>query len=240
MPIYEVCWDGDPSTSHYVVAPADPKLAKIRIKQHIQSRECIEEVPHSSIQCREMGPDEFITICADYKPMTHTVDEWAYVFEGMKENISSHAGLAYIGHFTSEPKIKNLWGDVPTKATGKLPIYHILDNQGHLLAKETNGKVTAKVALDGPVGTTDYKFQVRFYLYAPTLGQYCMDIIKIFYPVGMFPLIMTDVLGVVDFRCHDEIGFSDKLEEILSSDPVHEAISSLVSMINADNWRGLQ
>jgi hypothetical protein len=94
MPIYEVAVKGPPDEFHYVMA-TDPKLAKQRVKLEVEKRDRVE-FAHSSLTGREMGFDESLTLCSEYKPMTHLVDEWFYLLSGLKEKKSEHPAV-YLG-----------------------------------------------------------------------------------------------------------------------------------------------
>lgn len=92
MPIYEVTVKGPPVETHHVMA-TDPKLAKQRVKLEVGGG---EEIAHSSVTVREMGFGERLTLCSEYKPMTHIVDEWFYLLSGLKEKKSEHPAV-YLG-----------------------------------------------------------------------------------------------------------------------------------------------
>lgn len=94
MPIFEIIVAGPPVETHFVLAP-DGKLANKRIKQLKQLHG--QQIAHSALTARRMEYNEQATLCSDYKPMTHTVDEWAYLFHGLKEGKGEITGLIYLG-----------------------------------------------------------------------------------------------------------------------------------------------
>ena len=95
MPFFEVTLAGPPDETHIAMA-TDPKLAKHRVRQQIEWRDK-KDVAHSALSVREMAYDESLTLCQEYNPLTHRVDDWAFLLHDLKENRVEHPGLIYLG-----------------------------------------------------------------------------------------------------------------------------------------------
>jgi len=100
MPIYEITFKGPPAETHYAAAN-DPRSAKHRVRQQIEWRDK-KEIAHSALGIREMEFNESLTLCGEYRPMTHLVEEWAFLLHDLKENRAEHPGLIYLGQKSVE------------------------------------------------------------------------------------------------------------------------------------------
>jgi len=99
MSIYEIKLKGPPVETHYVLT-TDPKLAKQRVR--FERWPASSNIPSSSIEVREMLYNELLTLCSQYKPMTHSVDEWYFLLGDLVERKSEQPGL-YLGKLSSKP-----------------------------------------------------------------------------------------------------------------------------------------
>lgn len=98
MPIFEVS-EGAGSVFHYVKAP-DGKYARMHVEKAIEDKGGPEEDSYP-LRVRTMSFDEELTMCGEWRPITHRVEEWEYLLQGLKEHHVQHKdremkGLIYL------------------------------------------------------------------------------------------------------------------------------------------------
>jgi hypothetical protein len=129
---------------------------------------------------------------------------------------------------------ENLWGEISLETTIRPPVT-ILKEQASFLSDSTN-----KI-LQGIVQSLKYSNEqivgYRFSIFAPALQNFQYKILEIRHsPVLVYPVTVISedpVLGTAAYDCADEETFVLRLKEILSSDTVHKAISSMISQSKA-------
>ena len=136
---------------------------------------------------------------------------------------------------------ENLWGEIPSTGTLKTPIA-ILREQAGVLGAMTNNVLEG----DASIGRKGTRFQLTLVIVAPALDNYRMAILGVEHDMTLYPLTITDFIGAYprtdieevmgvthEIRCKDEGEFKSELRTILSSDPVHRIIQSLLSQSQA-------
>jgi hypothetical protein len=144
---------------------------------------------------------------------------------------------------------KNLWGEIP-KAEIKRTPYTILKEQASQLSRITNGLLIGDVYKNlkqNPLASnliaqnnpSQSGYQERFVnilrIKAPSLNNYTYSVVQVEYPITLYPAKVRG-LAVEDFsqECQNEEEFEQALGEILSSEPVKRAVSTLLAQIRAD------
>lgn len=120
---------------------------------------------------------------------------------------------------------KNMWGKFEELEAATLPVAYLREQAENL------SEMTGRIVL-GRILTGEQKGG-RFVYYldtvVPSLNNYSLGILRIEYPINIYPLRMLDMVGSKNYSCNSEEEFINDLEQILSSDKVKNAISVLYS-----------
>lgn len=134
------------------------------------------------------------------------------------------------------PKIKSLWGDLPTESSVRTP-YVILKEQASILTEATNGLLFGHVSRKSiqEENYSNYDFHCWLDIEVPSINNYSISIVEIKYPIDIYPLeIYSPVVGGKPDKCHSEEKASKVLEQILSSAQVKRIILGLLSEVRLD------
>lgn len=123
----------------------------------------------------------------------------------------------------------DLWGDLPIGERLRTPV-SILREQAAILEKKTDGLLIGRVVNEPMEGT----FLLYFSIVAPALNNYTYRILQVEHEIELYPLEVFDPVTGNDYTCEDESAFREKLKEILSSEPVRNAVIGLLSQIRSD------
>jgi len=129
-------------------------------------------------------------------------------------------------------EIESFWGEIPTPdALPDLP-NRILKEQGSLLTEATDG------ALIGETVFADNKkqsFSATLRIKVPSLNNYFYNIVRIEYPIEVYPVDVVDMSDGFELTCKDLEELRRELKGILSSDRVRAVISALLAQVSANN-----
>ena len=129
--------------------------------------------------------------------------------------------------------IKNLWGKLLVEENIRTP-YVILKEQASILTEKTNGLLIGNVSKSN-LGGTDARIRCTLEIKVPSINNYLISIVSIFYPVTFYPLTIRSELTDNSFEnCDTAEDLEIKLGKILSSKEVSKIISGLLSDIRAD------
>lgn len=122
--------------------------------------------------------------------------------------------------------MKNLWGEIPVSETLRTPLA-VLKEQGELMTTMTDGLLEGRANVER---SSDNSLIANLDIVAPALGGYSYRVVRVIYPVGIYPLIVQDMTtSGARYSCSDENGFLGTLESILSSQPVRTVIRGLLA-----------
>lgn len=126
------------------------------------------------------------------------------------------------------PSGKSLWGAIPQKTTNATSPFSILEEQGELLAKATQGQLSGRIVRSGQFGDD---LVIDFYIYAAVLGQYSYPLLKAIHGIGMYPVKVREHGEHDEILCRDADEFERALEKILSSQRVADVVQSLLNQM---------
>lgn len=124
---------------------------------------------------------------------------------------------------------ENLWGELPSGNEFKPPLT-ILREQATLLSDITNKILVADVRVKRQ--GTSISFSLR--IVAPALDNYTYVVLSVTHDLFMYPVEVTNLTlmtqkGPPTYTCNDEDAYKSVLKAVLSSQPVHRVISSLIA-----------
>ncbi|WP_295428396.1 hypothetical protein [uncultured Thiodictyon sp.] len=135
----------------------------------------------------------------------------------------------------AEQHIKSLWGELPMASPVLAPI-EILKQQGALLAKATNGLLTAATTVSGnpllrdPLNPGD-EFRVIMYLVATALNNYRFQVLEVSHGVELYPaVVMAEEKSI---KCANQEAFEEAIASILQSARVRGAIGGLLAQMRS-------
>lgn len=152
---------------------------------------------------------------------------------------------------------KNLWGDIPHTDDLRTP-YTLLKGQASLLTELTKGLLIGeiersqyysdhldnKIALGFRVAFPLQKQRLReepkpisvlhLKIKVPTLNNYTISLLKVTYPVELYPAGIFSLVEQTERFCADEEAFEQGIGEILSSQKVRRIVSALLSDVHVD------
>jgi hypothetical protein len=121
---------------------------------------------------------------------------------------------------------KNLWGDLSSLAVVRTP-KTMLEEQASLLTKATEGLLVGAVQDEGRSGIFHYSLNVI----VPALNNYTYEILRVNYPLEMYPLQLFCERPPISGTFGSEEAFEGAIEDILSSDEVRRVLSYLKSQV---------
>jgi hypothetical protein len=121
---------------------------------------------------------------------------------------------------------KSLWGDLTELAIVPTP-KTILEEQASLLGEATGGMLIGVVEEAGQTRRFSYSLNVV----VPALNNYTYEILRVSYPLEMYPVSLVAERPAVNRSIATEKGFEEAVENVLSSPEVRSVLSRLKSQI---------
>lgn len=98
---------------------------------------------------------------------------------------------------------KNMWGKIEELETMSLPVAHLRE-QAEILSEMTNRIVRGRVfAGQAQKGNFVYFLETV----VPSLNDYSMGILRIEYPITLYPLRMVDMINAKNYLSNNEEEF---------------------------------
>ncbi len=130
---------------------------------------------------------------------------------------------------------KNLWGELPLAEAIRTPAI-ILREQATQLNDLTKGLLEGEV-VSGK--TSNSKLYHKLNIVAPSLDGYKYAILYVTHGVIAYPCDVLDETSRMGYKCEDEQYFVEVVAKILSSAPVHKAVSALLAQSKSELPSGL-
>lgn len=120
---------------------------------------------------------------------------------------------------------KSLWGKIEDIETIKTPAL-VLKEQAGILTKATRGLLRGRlIRFASGRGTFEFGLDIV----APTMGDYSYEILRISYPLVLYPVNVRDIVHEKAQECNNEEEYLLTIESILSSLEVRNVIKMLLS-----------
>lgn len=121
---------------------------------------------------------------------------------------------------------KDLWGDLPEPMTVRTPLA-ILNEQAELLKSKTDGLLIGRVDRQ----QKGVRFLIHFFIIAPSLGGYQVNVLQVSHEIGMYPAKVTPVMtpGQRVVSCDGDQAFMETVGEIFASEPIRGTIAKLLT-----------
>lgn len=119
----------------------------------------------------------------------------------------------------------NLWGVLP-EPVGSRPPVTILREQAAFLGNATNNILVGEVTR--VTSTRRWPFRYDFDIRAAALDDYIYSVLSIQHGVEMYPVELNDTEGKKE--CNNEEEYLYAIADVLSSERVRKAISSLLTL----------
>ncbi len=123
---------------------------------------------------------------------------------------------------------ENMWGKIEELEAVILPLVYLRE-QAEILSEMTGRVVLGKI-LTGEAKTKESSkgnFVCYLETVIPSLNNYSTVIVRVEYPITIYPLKMIDMIGSKNYTCSSEEEFIGDLKTILSSEKVRNALSVL-------------
>jgi len=119
---------------------------------------------------------------------------------------------------------ESLWGDLSHLEEVKTPALH-LKEQAAILTQSTSGLLVGDVHQEAQGDQISAELDVV----VPALGDYRLNVVRVLYPLSIYPLDIQDVTNYEWQKCPDEQAFVAQLRAILSSPKIRKTIATLLA-----------
>ena len=128
----------------------------------------------------------------------------------------------------SDNKQGSFWGEISADSAERTPIT-VLNEQAAAISQLTNLHLKGVVSSAEAASYQSFDFEASLDVLAPTLNNYRLEIVKIYFPLEFFPLKLSVPHTKNEYELRSLEAFEPRLKRILQSDGVMERVRKLLA-----------